>query len=357
MENLLKIGFILSPFFIYILVGKPILTSQAILSILVELIIILLFLSGSWNKRTPDIKASIFFFAYILVMSGWIIGKGLLLDDRISMVTRPLLHVSIFFLFYFALCYILDGTRYNEIAKVIVYPAITLSAICLFQKAGIDMFKYSEEWVNGTLGNPTNSAMYLCACLPFAFIHKRPFIPVIFILAGIMVCSSASALIAALIVIFIYFLVKKKYFLTISLTIFIMAIIFLFKNSLLEFFNSFDKLCVWQRAIMDWKEHYLFGNGLDAFRNLGVIFNNSIYDFTHNHYIWILHSLGLVGLVLFVNWICSLKFIFNSDDIRCYATLSLVAVGVMACVSVPMRVYPIILITAVNLAIITKERA
>jgi hypothetical protein len=72
--------------------------------------------------------------------------------------------------------------------------------------------------------------------------------------------------------------------------------------------------------------------------------------------LWILHSLGIAGLVFFINWVRSLNFIFRANDIRFLATLSLISVGIMACVSVPMRVYPIVLLTGLNMAILTKEK-
>lgn len=356
MNYLLKGILIFLPFMTYAFIGKPILTSQAVLSIALEILVILLFVFGIWNKRIPDLKAPVLFFAYILFSSGWVIVNRLLLDDEVSAILRPLLHVSIFFLFYFALCYILNEETYKNISKVVIYPAVILSTICIFQKFGIDMFKYSESWINGSLGNPTNNAMYLCACLPFTFLHKRPFVPIVFLFCGMLVCWSASALISAVIIIFIYLLIKRKYLPSFLFVLTLSVFAFIYKDQLVGFFSSCERLFIWQKAIEHWKERYLFGWGIDSFKHLHLAYNSSSIIFTQNHYIWMLHSCGLAGLVFFVNWMRSLKFVFDPADIRFLATLSLVSIAAMACVSIPMRVYSIVILTAFNLAIMTKER-
>lgn len=356
MNRLLKGILISLPFMTYFFIGKSILTSQAVLSILAEIVIILLFIMGIWNKRNPDLKAPVILLAYMILSAGFVIVNRMFIDEGMSGLLRPLLHISIFFLFYFALCYILNEKTYEDVLKVAVYPAVILSAICLYQKFGIDMFKYNQTWVNGTLGNPTNNAMYLCACLPFAFLHKRPFIIVAFLFLGMFVCWSTSAILASIIIIFIYLLAKKKYLWS-TVFLFVLAIIaFLLKDKMADFFNPYEKLAVWQKAIEEWKSHYILGWGLDNFKNLHFTINTSSYSFTHNHYIWILYSCGLVGLVLFLNWFRSLRFVFNPADVRFLATLSLIGVAIMACVSVPMRVYSIVILTAFNIAILTKEK-
>jgi len=355
MTKLLKWALVCSPFIHFLFIGKPILTSQALLSICLELAVILLFLIGT-RKRQPDIKASVLFLAYIIANSIFLIGKGLLLGKGFNAIVFPLLHISIFFLFYFALCFILNTDDYKEIAKFIIYPSIALSIYTFFQYFKIDMFKFPGEWLDGVLGNPTNNAMYLTACLPFSFIHKRPIIPSIVILIAILAFGSASALIGALVIILILLIAKKEYvYLGLLITVLILITV-LFHDRVKDFLYPYEKLQAWGCAIESWKQKYIWGWGLDTFKNLKLVINHSQWYFTHNHYIWILHSLGLAGLILFANWMRFLKFVFNPDDIRFLATLSLISVGVMALVSVPMRVYPIVLITGINMAILTKER-
>lgn len=355
MRNLLKGALVCSPFIHFLFIGKPILTSQALLSICLELAVILFFLI-SIRKREPDTKASVLFFAYIIANSLFLMGKGYLGGHGINYVILPLIHVSIFFLFYFALCNLIDKDDYSKIMGVVVYPAIILSLYVFFQYFKIDMFKFPGEWLDGVLGNPTNNAMYLTACLPFAFLHKRPWIPVIVILMAILAFNSASALIGALAIIIIYLIAKKRFLVVGICTLICMILCILLHDKIQSFFNPYEKLQAWGYLIDSWKQNYIFGLGLDSFNNLKIVINHSQWHFTHNHYLWILHSLGIVGLVLFVNWIRSLNFIFRTNDIRFLATLSLISIGVMACASVPMRVYPIVLLTGLNMAILTKER-
>ena len=355
MRNLLKGALVCSPFIHFLFIGKPILSSQALLSISLELAVILFFLIGI-RKREPDLKPSVLFFAYIIANSLFLIGKGYLLERGINTVFFPLMHVSVFFLFYFALCCIINNDDFGEISKVIVYPAIILSLYAFFQYFKIDMFKFPGEWLDGVLGNPTNNAMYLTACLPFVFVHKRPWIPVMVILTAILAFGSASALIGAGAIIFIYLLAKKRFLVVGILTIICMILCITLYDKLQSFFYPYEKLQAWGYLIDSWKDKYIWGWGLDTFKNLNIVINFSKWYFTHNHYLWILHSLGLVGLVLFANWMRSLNFIFRANDIRFLATLSLISVAIMACVSVPMRVYPIVLLTGLNMAILTKEK-
>jgi hypothetical protein len=355
MIKLLKGALVCSPFIHFLFIGKPILTSQALLSICFELAVILFFLIGT-RKREPDLKSSMLFFAYIIASSLYLIGYGLLNVKGLNSVFFPLIHVSVFMLFYSAACYIVDKDLYHKLSRVIIYPAIILSLYAFFQYFKIDMFKFDGAWLDGTLGNPTNNAMYLTACLPFVFIHKRPLIPALVILTAIVAFDSASALIGALVILLIYFTAKKKYIRLAFLVIPLIIATILFHDRVKDFLYPYEKLQAWGIAIDSWKGNYIFGRGLDTFKNLNVVMNYSKWFFTHNHYIWILHSLGLAGLVLFFNWMRSLKFIFNPTDIRFIATLSLIGVAVMACASVPMRVYPIVLITGFNLAILTKEK-
>ena len=355
MVKLLKGALVCSPFIHFLFIGKPILTSQALLSICLELAVILFFLIGI-RKREPDTNASVLFFTYIIANSLFLMGRGYLEERGINVVIFPLIHVSVFFLFYFALCNLVDKDDYSNIMGIVVYPAVILSLYVFFQYFKIDMFKFPGEWLDGVLGNPTNNAMYLTACLPFAFLHKRPWIPAIVILTAIIVFNSASALIGALAIIIIYLLAKKRFFVVGILTIIcIIPCIFTYER-VQSFFYPYEKIQAWGYLIDSWKQNYIFGLGLDSFKNLKIVINHSQWHFTHNHYLWILHSLGITGLVLLANWMRSLHFIFRANDIRFLATLSLISIGIMACVSVPMRVYPIVLLTGLNMAILTKER-
>jgi len=356
MIEILKWALVCSPFIHFLFIGKPILSSQALLSISLELAVILFFLTGK-HKRKPDVKPALLFFSYIIANSLFLMGKGYLYNLGINSILLPFIHVSIFFLFYISLCNIIDENDYLNITKVIIYPAVILSLYAYFQYFKIDMFRFTGEWLDGVLGNPTNNAMYLAACLPFVFLHKRPLIPSIIIVVAILLFNSASAFIGAVFIIYSYLIVKRKYLIVgISTIVCIIICIFLYKY-VQQFFNPYEKLLAWKYLIDSWKNNYIFGCGLDTFKNLKIIINYSQWHYTHNHYLWILHSLGVVGLILFFNWVGKLKYILRADDIRFLATLSLLSVGIMAMVSVPMRVYPIVLLTGLNLAILTKEKA
>ena len=120
MVNLLRGVLICSPFIHYLMIGTRIRTSQALLSILLEFIVILFFLNMN-TKRKVDFKALSVFWLYIVINSLWYILKGFS-NGGLSVVSLPLIHISLFFLFYSTLATHLNERDYFKVADFVILP-------------------------------------------------------------------------------------------------------------------------------------------------------------------------------------------------------------------------------------------
>lgn len=173
-------------------------------------------------------------------------------------------------------------------------------------------------------------------------------------ITAIAMLGSASAMLGIIGVIIVY-LIIKEYFL--RLTLLVTAIsygIYFWFDKILEFFNPMAKITVWMQAMTDWKEFAWFGGGFGSF--LGKYKVDNVARLMHNHFFYILYVLGFVGLLALLVWLGPiLKNGWKYRSGYILPLCSVTAVLIMSNCSVPMRVYPIALITAFNLAVITKE--
>lgn len=254
------------------------------------------------------------------------------------------IHISIFFLLYTTVAQMKIDWEY--VLKPLGYVCIAMSLLSILQRFGIRQFSYSYSANPGLLGNSTDSAMYIVAISPFLLLHKKGWILFIIPIIAIVMLNSASAVLGIFSVIIAYFLIKQYHirligFLGLSVT---GALIWFDKAT--EFFSPETKLTIWSRAITDWKDFAWFGSGLGNFYGtykIGAITYNM-----HNHYLYILYTLGVFGLFFLLWWLVPL--LKKNEAILPY--VSLIAVLVMAAFSMPMRVYAIVILTGINLGIL-----
>jgi O-antigen ligase len=336
----------------------PIRASQAVFNIALEISVILAFFYQFDIKRKPDLKGAVILWASIALLTFWSMGSSLFAEKGMPKVVVPFIHLSIFFLFYFVLSMSLIMEEYSKIMKLLIYPAIIASIFCILEKFGIMQFKFTESWINGVFGNGTDTAMYIAGCIPFVFYHKRYLIPLIFMILAILITGSASAIIGAVIAILFMFALRGNRILLFGSGALIILATIIFWSKLPHFLEDNNKVKIWAIALESWGKSPFFGWGLDSFKDLNIIHKptNIHWVFTHNHYIWLLHSTGLIGLIAFVNFLKPIvsNFIANKEKLLIPGA-SLLIVAIMSFVSVPMRLYPIVIITALNLAILTRE--
>lgn len=100
----------------------------------------------------------------------------------------------------------------------------------------------------------------------------------------------------------------------------------------------------------DWQDFAWFGSGLGNFAGRYTI-NNIAYNM-HNLWLYVLYTLGIAGLAFLLWWL--IPILKNRREVLPY--VSVVSVLIMSTFSRPMGVYSIVLLTAVNLGIMTKKK-
>ena len=156
----------------------------------------------------------------------------------------------------------------------------------------------------GWLGNTNILGAYLAFCLLLFRVYFKKFI--LFILAGLIVTRSTTAVIAAFsgLMCFEFFTAKDykkliKLFL-ISIGVLILFFVFIEKTDNLRFE-------VWRKLLaqtFNWR--CLIGQGLGRFQNLRIVHQNTVWDNPHNEYLNIYFELGIVGLVFVFGYLLGL---------------------------------------------------
>lgn len=254
------------------------------------------------------------------------------------------LHISLFFLLYTTVAQMKIDWKY------VLYPlghvCIIMSLLSIMQRFGICQFRYSYAASPGLLGNSTNSAMYIVAVSPFLLMHKRGWIWFAIPIIAVWMLNSASAMLGIFSVIFGYLIIKQYHARLIGFSILCMTATFVWFDKVVKFFSPENKLIIWSRAMTDWKEFAWFGRGLGNFAGRYSI--NDVSCNMHNHYLYILYTLGIVGFLFLLLWLY--PHLKNTQAILPY--ISIVSILVMAGFSIPMKVYPVMLLTGINLGIL-----
>lgn len=330
MNKLLRIILIIHPFTQYIFFRfEPLITRVSVLSGIVAILIIYLY-----SLREEKQKIAIpWFWPYVLVQS---IFLGL---------PNYCIHISIFFLLYTTIAQMKLDWKY--IFYPLGYVCIAMSLLSIMQGYGLNQFKYT--WVDnpGLLGNSTNSAMYIAAVSPFLLMHKRGWLYFIIPILAIWNLNSASGLLGIFSIIVGYFAIKQYHIRLIGFLTLCVAGSLIWFDKVRVILNPQEKLIIWSRAMTDWREFVWFGRGLGNFEGRYVI--NNIAYLMHNHYLYILYTLGVIGLVLLFVWLIPL---LKPKKEAFLPYLSVIAILIMAGFSIPFRVYPIMLLAGIQLGIL-----
>lgn len=333
MNKLLRAILVIHPFTQYIFFRlEPLISRVLVLSGIVAVLIIYL-CSLTQEKQKIAIP---WLWAYVLIQS---IFLGF---------PNYVMHISVFFLLYTTIAQLEIDWEY--VLYPLGYVCIVMSLLSILQRCGICQFGYSWSPSPGLLGNSTNSAMYIAAISPFLLLHKRGWVWFIIPIIAVYMLESASAVLGIYSIIFVY-LLFKRYYLRLGAFLALSSVgIFVWFDRVAEFFDPQNKLIIWSRAMTDWKDFAWFGRGLGNF--VGRYSINGVTFHMQNHYLYILYTLGVVGLCLLLVWL--IPHLKNTHAILPYA--SVISVLIMATCSIPMRVHPMALLTAVNLGILYNRR-
>lgn len=332
MNRLLRTVLIIHPFVHYALFSLKLQISRIL--VLTGMIAVLIIYLYSLIQKKEKIPIP-WIWAYILVQSMFL---GL---------PNYCIHISIFFLLYTTIAQMKIDWEY--VLKPLGYVCIAMSLLSILQKFGIRQFTYSSSVSPGLLGNSTDSAMYIVAISPFLFLHRKSWILFIIPIVAVYMLNSASAVLGMLTVLFVYLFLKRRYLISLIFVILGSIGTGLWFDKIVKMFNPQAKFTIWSRAMTDWKDFAWFGSGLGNFAGrykIGIVTYNM-----QNHYLYILYTLGMVGLFLLLWWL--IPILKNQRKTLPY--VSVISVLVMATCSIPLRVYPIVMLTAINLGILTKK--
>lgn len=336
--------FALHPFVNYILLGQTC-SSLAFCGILFTIIAFMFFLKSA--KNNIELPLNWFWL--------WALGYTMFLQftrvpqGQVHIGFNYVTHITIFFLFYYAIT--LSDFDWKAIFKPLGYICMAMSLLTIMEVMGLKNFKHTWWDAPGPLGNPTDTAMYIAVTTPFLIAHRKGWLWLGVPIVAIAMLGSASAALGLYMAILAYFLIKR-YWVRFSLWLLTSGVIWFFSG----FLNPMYKVETWAKAMTDWKGFALFGSGLGMFEGRYWNEAKTVCCQMHNHYFYILYTLGVVGLLALLVWL--IPILKNGWRYRSEYILplcSVVAVLIMACCSIPMKVYPIALLTAFNLGIMTKE--
>lgn len=344
MNKILRGLLLCSAFVQFLFLRKPIPTTLALFGISSVFIVFLLFLIGK-KENTKIAFPYIWLWAFLQML--WYNLKGT--SENMDVSVLYLVHISIFFMLFYSVAQ--SKIDYKYILRPLMYVCIITSVYSILQRFGIDQFKFDLFGEPGTLGNPTNTAMYIAVTSPFLLFHKRGWFYMVIPLAAIVMLGSASAFLGFYFMILTVLFLRKRYAGIISmLTISGIGIYFKY-DFFIQFFTANKKLIVWNMAIGDWMKRAWFGYGLGHFAGRYTTHNGTVHwGFMQNHYLYILFTLGIVGLFFLTVFL--MPILKNRREVLPFA--SVIAVLIMSVCSVPMRIYPIVLLTSFNLGVLTK---
>jgi len=314
--------------------------------ILLTFIIFLLFLN---SEKEGQVKFC-WIWLYVIIQVIALNIKGFMAGHQLHISTLYAIHISTFFLLYHSVA--LSKIDYKYILYPLGYVCILMSLFSILECLGLRQFKYDVHFEPGMLGNPTNTAMYIAASAPFLLLHKRGSVWFVVPVIATLLLKSASGFLGTCVVVVAYLILKKYWFRLSFLGVFSLGLIGYKFNYLLELFTPDSKLFIWNLAIRDWMKSPWLGLGLGHFYGQYIIQESgTYYRFMHNHYLYVLYTLGIIGLILLGVFL--VPILKNHQKVLPF--VSVISVMIMSLCSVPMRVYPLVLLMAVCLGVLTKE--
>ncbi len=260
-------------------------------------------------------------------------------------------------------CSSVEKNGFIRISKAIVISGTAIAIFGICQGIGLDPMKniatYSTKEIRhvaATMDHPNLFGNYISLCVPFCLylVGIRYKLCLVALLIALIMAKSSISIVAALIGIAIFVLLKyrnKISFYSISLGLLILIVFSILTPSFNKFGNGFTgRIIAWHEFIKR-DVNPLFGNGFGISKSYGVQFGNNYWSTPHNDYISIWLSLGFVGLLLyFLLVINSLRnFNYNQGNTLGFAYLSsLITFFILMIGSFPMESAPIALIGLVS---------
>ncbi len=256
---------------------------------------------------------------------------------------------------YVALSYF-EKEDYQRIAKTICLSAGLLSAVCILQSFGLDIFgkiaRYNfEHKFSAFLDNPNIAGNYLALSLPFFLLikEKKYYFGLFLVSAGVILSQSLFSVICGVIGITICLLLmlraNKKVFFSLLFFCFIISILVICNFNLFKPFFS-GRLELWKMAWVNFKDNPIFGQGIGIFKTWEITPVDTKWLVVHNDWFERTIELGVVGLVLMLFVVVNSlkKFNYKIDNKLGFVYLSsFISFLVLMLGSFPMEVAPLAL--------------
>ncbi len=232
---------------------------------------------------------------------------------------------------FFGMCYlvgifavttiVIDEKEDKLLSMSMIYPAIIISLIVIFQKFGYDEFfglnpkillldhPPTNYELIGMLGQPTLSAAFIGMCIPIA-LQRRKFLESAVMAGSLFLIDSKVAFVAlgiSAIWLLMHLNQKKLFGAMMGVLIFLMAAGSygayragpkIVATKIIH--ESSGRIGNWINILDTCRKTYIFGNGPGSFRYVFHVKKKSNFLEAHNEYLEIFFNVGIVGLVLFI---------------------------------------------------------
>ncbi len=308
--------------------------------------------------------------------------KFLVIFSYISCFTSaaPYLSFTLFWsvlasVFFYMMCLqVKDWTPVMRIVQSLFCLTLLLIIMQQFQSDTLLNFNKKAAVFFGTIHNPMMLASFIVCLSPFLLLHNK--LNIIPIVAALLLSKSSGAIfsIAAGLFFYMSLTVKSKTKkIAVLLLIAILCFAYTYKDGKFQAFNKIERRGpIWARALKASAVHPIMGYGIGTFQVVFPVLAEGImtshpgpwtYEWTegdwiawrkaHNCWLQILFETGLIGLFLFLGFVCTLFFkLWRHSKIETTAMplTGLVILGVNMTVHFPSRMLQTVIVMIAYLA-------
>ena len=248
--------------------------------------------------------------------------------------------------------------------------------IFVYFHVSVALFQYLEiaGWLSvpvviGLMANPLELSALVSFCLPaFLDLKGRRVLLVVIPVGGIFIAGQSLGFLSLFVgAAFYLWLRYKMYFPGIALIILITSL-WVFKDLITLFFDHpgnelsvsvTNRLYVWKRAIMTWKQHWIMGSGIGHWKvvfSKPMLIDGKRWVTTHNEFLQMLFELGIGAAIIFIGYAVDVLRKMTRQAV--IPLTAMVMITVYSAASFPIHIAPTAMVAvtwAAVLQIVTDE--